>query len=202
VREQFLVELGAPGGREVADLVELNRLFTAWVETVYHRRRHSETGQPPLQRWLAAGPPSLPTPAQLHEAFLWSEGRTVTKTATVSLHGNVYEVDAALVGRKVELVFDPFDLTSIEVRYRGRSMGPAVPHRIGRHVHRKARPDAAPAAAPPTGIDYLRLVEAKHTAELADRIRYAQLSSDGQLPDLTQLPENAERAEPEHGEAW
>jgi putative transposase len=138
---------------------------------------------------------------------LWSERRAVTKTATVSLHGNVYEVDAALVGRKVELVFDPFDLTRIEVRYHGRSMGTAVPHRIGRHVHRKARPDAAPPPVTPTGIDYLRLVEAKHTAELADRIRYAQLSSDGQPPgqlDLTQLPEIADPAatEPtETGEA-
>jgi hypothetical protein len=83
----------------------------------------------------------------LREAFLWSQWRTVTKTATVSLHGNVYEVDAALVGRKVELVFDPFDLTRIEVRYHGRPMGQAIPHRIGRHVHRKARPDAAPPAA-------------------------------------------------------
>ncbi len=29
----------------------------------------------------------LPAPAQLREAFLWSEFRTVAKTATVSLHG-------------------------------------------------------------------------------------------------------------------
>jgi putative transposase len=172
------------------------------VETVYHRRAHTETGQPPLERWLAAGPPALPTPAQLHEAFLWSERRTVTKTATVSLHGNVYEVDAALVGRKVELVFDPFDLTRIEVRYHGRPMGQAVPHRIGQHVHAKARPEAAPPPVTPTGIDYLRLVEAQHTAELTERLRYAQLSDntdDGQIPgqlDLTQLPELAEPAEP------
>ncbi|HTW07651.1 MAG TPA: Mu transposase C-terminal domain-containing protein, partial [Acidimicrobiales bacterium] len=37
----------------------------------------------------------------------FSEARTVTKVATVSLFGNNYEVDPALVGRKVELVFDP-----------------------------------------------------------------------------------------------
>src|SRR6266545_640806 len=43
VRDQFLVELGTPGGHQVADLVELNRLFTAWVETVYHRRAHTKT---------------------------------------------------------------------------------------------------------------------------------------------------------------
>src|SRR5450631_3729275 len=66
----------------------LNELFAAWVETVYNQRVHSETGQAPLSRFLAPGPPVLPTPAVLHEAFLWSERRTVTKTATVSLHGN------------------------------------------------------------------------------------------------------------------
>jgi putative transposase len=179
VREQFLVEIGTGSGREITDLAELNTLFTAWVETSYHRREHSETGHAPLQRWLAAGPPTLPTPAQLREAFLWSEHRTVTRTATVSLHGNSYEVDAALVGRRVELVFDPFDLTTIEVRWQGRPMGAAVPHKIGRHVHHRARPEAAPPAAA-TGIDYLRLVEQRHTAELADRLRYADLP-DGQL---------------------
>ena len=49
VREQFLVEIGS--GRELADMTQLNTLFTAWVETVYHRRQHSETGQSPLERW-------------------------------------------------------------------------------------------------------------------------------------------------------
>jgi putative transposase len=172
VRDQFLVEIGA--GAQVADLVELNTRFTAWAETVYHRRTHSETGHTPLHRFTAAHPPTPPSPAQLREAFLWSEHRTVTKTATVSLHGNTYEVDAALVGRRVELVFDPFDLTEIGVRWHGRPMGRAVPHTIDRHVHVKAQPDQPP--PPSTGIDYLRLVEQRHTAELADRLRYAQLS--------------------------
>ena len=48
-----------------------------------------------------------PTPAELHEAFLWSQVRTADKTASVSLFGNHYEIDAALAGAKVELVFDP-----------------------------------------------------------------------------------------------
>lgn len=173
VREQFLVEIGC--GRELEDMTQLNTLFTAWVETVYHQRVHSETGQTPIQRWSASSP-RQPSSAQLREAFLWSEWRTVTKTATVGLHGNKYEVDAALVGRKVELVFDPFDLTRIQVRWRGRTMGPAVPHVIGRHVHAKARPeDTTPPEPAPTGIDYLHLVEAQHTAELADRVQYAHL---------------------------
>jgi hypothetical protein len=35
-----------------------------------------------------------------------------------------------------------------------------------------------------TGIDYLRLVQAQHTSELADRVRYAQLPDTGM--DATQ----------------
>ena len=76
VRQQFLVEITGdpddPSRHCVADLGELNRLFTAWVETVYHRQIHSETGQAPLARWTAGGPFALPTPGALAEAFLWA----------------------------------------------------------------------------------------------------------------------------------
>jgi putative transposase len=205
VREQFLVEItgeiaGEPavtgsrddsggGGRHpVGDLGELNRLFTAWVETVYHRRVHSETGAPPLARWHAGGPFPLPTPAALAEAFLWEAHRTVTKTALVSLQGNTYQVDPLLVGRRVELVFDPFDLTTVAVRVRGVPAGTAIPHRIGRHSHVKARPETPPDPPAPTGIDYARLIADAHHAELAEGVNYAALTSaDGQLPGQLDL---------------
>jgi putative transposase len=67
VRDQFLVELAAPGSREVADLVEPNRLFTAWVETspppacrsgAASRRRTLDT--------TAAGVAASPSPATRH----------------------------------------------------------------------------------------------------------------------------------------
>ena len=87
---------------------------------------HSETGEEPLARWATATPQeqAVPDQARLHEAFLWSERRVVTKTATVSLHGNTYQVDPSLIRRTVELVFDPFDLTRIEVRLSGRPPAP------------------------------------------------------------------------------
>ena len=64
MRGQFLAELTEARAAQVTDLAGLNRLFTAWTETVYHTRAHSETGQPPLARWEAAARspsrPSLP----------------------------------------------------------------------------------------------------------------------------------------------
>ncbi|HEY2831359.1 MAG TPA: DDE-type integrase/transposase/recombinase [Sporichthyaceae bacterium] len=180
VRDQFLVEItGDPdvaGRHFVADLTELNRLFAAWAETVYHRHPHSETGQQPLVRWSASAPFPLPSPAALAEAFLWEERRTVTKTATISLHGNTYQVDAGLVGRKVELVFDPFDLARIEVRLAGVPQGLAIPHRIGRHAHPKARPETPPTPPEPTGIDYAALIDTAHQAQLARGVNYAALT--------------------------
>lgn len=192
VRDQFLVEITGepdqPGRHQVTDLLELNRLFAAWVETAYHRTIHSETGQPPLQRWQTGAPFALPTPAALTEAFLWEERRTVTKTATVSLHGNTYQVDPALVGRKVELVFDPFDLTTVEVRQGGVPHGTALPHQVGRHAHPKARPENPPTAAPtPTGINYARLLDQTHQAELAQRVNYAALTGAEHVPVPGQL---------------
>ena len=176
-------------------------MFTAWVETVYHRRVHDSTGQTPLDRWLAGAPFTQPSPAQLAEAFLWSVNRQVRKTATVSLLGNAYEVDPFLAGRTVELVFDPFDLTRIEVRHNGKPMGLATPQVIGRHAHPKARPEQpTPPAAAPTGIDYLRLVEADHHAADARRINFDALTShatgqsgDATAPDANQQPKQGEQ---------
>jgi putative transposase len=177
VRDQFLVEIDARG---VDGLDELNRLFTAWAEQVYHRRVHRETGQTPMTRFTAGGVPDVPSPQLLHEAFLWSATRKVTKTATVSLAGNRYQTDPALAGHDVELVFDPFDLTDIAVRFNGQSMGTAAVHEVRTHVHPKAAsvnddPDDPPAAS---GIDYLALVAAEHHEATRRSINFADLASD------------------------
>lgn len=124
----------------------------------------------------------------MREAFLWEATRTVKKTSTVSLHGNTYEVEPELRGRKVELVFDPFDLTSIEVRYRGKPMGLAIPFKIGRHAHPKAKPEQPQEPPAPSGIGYLRLVEAAHQSELAERVNYSALSSGPATQELEGKP--------------
>jgi hypothetical protein len=174
VRDQFLVEIEAAD--PVASLDELNRLFTAWLHQKYHRSPHSETGATPAARYHAQGriPVTRPDPALLRRAFLWREQRRVAATATVSLHGNRYEVDAALVGRMVDLLFCPFDLTVIEVEYQGKPMGHAAGHIIGRQVHPGVKPEtAAPVEA--TGIDYLRLLEAAHQREVGQAINFGAL---------------------------
>ncbi|MGH8921909.1 MAG: Mu transposase C-terminal domain-containing protein, partial [Actinomycetes bacterium] len=174
IREGFLQEAAR---RRCADLAELQRLLSAWLSQVYHRRVHSETGESPLARYRAFEP-RYAEPERLREAFLWRAERTVSATALVSLAGNRYEVDPALVGARVELAYDPQDLTRIEVRHRGRARGLAVPHRITRHVHQAAEDPTGAEPAPATGIDYLDLVERAEQAELRRRISYRALGED------------------------
>ena len=174
VRGQVLVELE---DRPPANLEELNRIFQSWVEQVYHGRVHTETGQTPLERFLAQGPPPLPAELALTGAFRWSERRTVSRTGTVGMLGNIYEVDSELAGRQVDLVFDPLELAEVTVQIDGRHVGLAVPLRIRRHVHPRAQPPSRPAE--PTGIDYLRLIEKRREQELQQRIDYRHLPRPG-----------------------
>jgi putative transposase len=90
-------------------------------------------------------------------------------------------------------VFDPFDLTTLQVRVRGVPAGTAIPHRIGRHSHIKARPETPPQPPAVTGIDYARLIDDAHHAELAAGVNYAALTgtaltgADGELPGQLDL---------------
>ena len=76
-------------------------------------------------------------------------------------------------------MFSPFDLATIEVHYRGAVYGRAVPHRITRHTHPKARPETVEPQAPATGIAYLQLVADTHHEQVAadERIGFHALYS-------------------------
>jgi len=91
VQSDFLPELAHSA---VTTLAQLNESLLAWLEVVYHRKVHSETGQAPLERHRQdQGPTTRPVdPTTLRQAFLHRVQRTVTKTATCSFQGNRYRV--------------------------------------------------------------------------------------------------------------
>ncbi len=174
IRERFLLEATTVG---IASLDELNDRFGAWVSRYLNVRVHSETGESPLARH-SKRPPKPANPELLRTAFLWSAHRRVSRTAGVSFEGNEYEVDAALVGRTVELRYRPEDLFAIEVWWQGRQVGWCTPRRIARHVHRQAPPAPPEPPAPPTGIDYLGQVLADHEAVSTGPIAYRDLDGE------------------------
>jgi putative transposase len=158
IREAFLAEATHQG---IDSLSALDDLFDAWAEQVANRRVHAETNDIPIERFERGGPHRGVDPDRLVEAFRWSVTRKVTRTASVSLEGNIYAVDPSLVARRIELRYDPEDLSNIEVFFEGRPAGVATPFVIGRHTHR-AVPQAKPPDPVPTGVDYLGLVAATH----------------------------------------
>lgn len=192
IRERFLLEAEHSG---IESFEALNDRFTAWAEEVCNTRVHAETGVTPIARFLSE-PARHPDPALLREAFRWSVPRTVTRTAQVSLAGNRYSVEPALVGRRVELRFDPEDLAHLEVYCDGRSWGAATPFVLGRHVHRQVPAAVPPAPASPSGIDYLGLVAAAHDERTLGRIAYRDLGGSGDDDHHTRNDDaNAERRE-------
>ena len=107
VRAQVLTRLTA---EDTASLEALNRCLAAWIEGEYHHSPHRGLdGATPLEQWAQSGAGvRFPEPGlDLADVFLFEAERKVQKDRTVSLNGVVYEVDAALVGEKVTLRFDP-----------------------------------------------------------------------------------------------
>ncbi len=171
VRGQFLPEVAAA---KIATLEELNASFQAWVEMIYHRAVHSETQQSPLGRFqtsIAQVTVRTADPILLRQAFLWREKRTVTRTATIALAGNRYTVDPALAGRRVELRFDPFDLTEVEIWQDGRFLAQAQVQKLARARHLSLDRIPAPAEeAPREHVDFLAALRAEHQAQLAQEL--------------------------------
>lgn len=187
VRLQFLPEVEAA---HLTTLTELNESFWAWLACVYHQRVHSETEQTPLARFTA-GLDHLRSvdPEVLRRAFLWRETRRVSKTATLSLQGNRYQVDPQFAGRTLELRFDPFDLTHVELYLDGQPQGTATVFDQSRQRHLAVARLATEPPDPPrpkSSLDYLAALRAEHQAQ--------QQKDLGRLP-FARLPPPAEPEE-------
>jgi putative transposase len=177
VQSDFLPEVEIS---RLSTLALLNESLLAWLEVVYHRKIHSETGQAPLERFRQDPAPSIRSvdPTELRQAFLHREQRKVTTTATFSFNGNLYRVADYLRRQKVELRYDPFDLTRIEVWLNNTFLQLAEPDRLVTTVHHDVEPDPRPVPPPRTGLDYLALLRTERERLLQQRlqgIRFSQL---------------------------
>lgn len=179
VRQQFLPEVETSG---ISTLADLNESFWAWLELVYHRNVHSETGQSPLDRFQAGiAQVSQADTEVLRKAFLWREKRKVRKDGRVELQGNTYRVDPQFVNHQIELRFDPFDLSVLEVWLDGNCFGTANVVTQGRDKHiavERLAAQPSPTAQPQSSLDYLALLRAEyqqHQRQQAGSLRFSQI---------------------------
>ena len=176
---QFLPEVEAS---EITTLADLNESFWAWLELIYHRRVHSETEQTPLERFQAGLAEIRSADAEtLRKAFLWREPRKVRRDGCINLQGNTYQVPASLARRKIELRFDPFDLSRLEIWLDGNCFGKATVTQQGREKHiavERLATETPQPDKPKTSLDYLAALRQEHQEILrkqAGQLHFARL---------------------------
>jgi putative transposase len=114
----------------VEDLEGLNARFWQWLENEYHRRVHSALeGQSPAERFAqkASALRQLPSDTDWQGLFLARATRRVRLDATISLGGALWEVPVHLRGRRVQLRYEPFEWSVLEVWYQDKFAGLARP---------------------------------------------------------------------------
>jgi putative transposase len=192
LRAQFLPEVEASN---LTTLTELNESLWAWLECVYHQHEHSETKQTPLARYTAGlEHVRHADPDTVRRAFLWREKRKVRKDATLSLQGNRYQVESQWAGRTLELRFDPFDLSQVELYLEGGvgdnarlGLATVIVQNRQRHlaVERLATEPPDP-PQPKSSLDYLAALRAEYQARQQRELgplQFTQLS----FPELDSL---------------
>lgn len=144
---------------KIQTLADLNRFFSAWLEVAYHQKVHNSFKQRPADRYKKDEHPirTIP-PHELADVFLLEETRKVDKTGCISLLGQIYEVDAAYAGQTVQVRFDPYDLTEIQVWKDGKRQENARPLRVRSLSSDKRQEEPTPPQSPPkTGLNYVEL---------------------------------------------
>lgn len=169
----------------ITSLEQLNEALAAWVDGYYHQRVHGSTGQTPANRLAASmRQPRRKTIAVLTEIFQWEEERKVDKTGCVQLNGNTYEVDLDLVGQKVCLRYDPFDLQHIQVWWQEKRYPNTRLIDLQRNFHSRVPKPVQPKATKEKDnqLSFFELAEQKRREQWdRESINYVDLQGGGGL---------------------
>lgn len=117
----------------IQTLEELNAKFAAWLETEYHHKIHSETGETPARRFhesLRQHPPRRIRDLETFELlFMWRREPRVDRYGRIRMHNNYYTADAK-PGETLQAYYSPFDLAVVHL-FRGTDyLGLAKPFRL------------------------------------------------------------------------
>ena len=105
--------------KHATSLSEFNNLFNVWLAECYHNREHAGIGAAPETAYKSSKVPLrfLPTET-VARAFLQLEHRKVDKSGCISFGGKKYEVGVIYIGRTVDVVYDPADISVLTVEDR------------------------------------------------------------------------------------
>jgi len=179
---KFLNELNL---EPATTLHELNRKFNIWLDEGYTHSPHeslkitertpdtgvilSERERSPYQAYIE-DPAKVRYVSSLEcrDAFLWEETRTVDKTGCIKLAGIVYDVGVSLIRKRVDIRYDPFDISIIEIWHNGKFQ-----HRSEKLNIPEFTPKSAPTkiitTSKPTHSRLLKVYEKKNSERVKQR---------------------------------
>lgn len=105
-------------------LERLNELFAVWLSECYQNKPHSalENKRSPESAFRSDKKAlRFVDPDTLANAFLHCETRKVDKSGCISFMDRKYEVGLSFIGRTVDVVFDPADITELTIEYEGHT---------------------------------------------------------------------------------
>jgi putative transposase len=105
-------------------LEELNTWFQVWLSECYQNKPHSALGEktsPHTAYRSDSKTLRFVEPEILTNAFLHSEDRKVDKSGCISFMGKKYEVGLPFIGRTVQVVYDPANITELTIEYEGHA---------------------------------------------------------------------------------
>ena len=98
------------------NLSEINSLFSIWLAECYHGKVHEGIKNTPNMEYQLSKAPIRPVSANtVARAFLRLEQRKVDKSGCISFKGKKYEVGVVYIGRTVDIVYDPADISTLTV---------------------------------------------------------------------------------------
>lgn len=148
----FVAEVKASSIRTIE---ALNEAWQPWLLRHYHDQIHGETGMKPPDRWR----PGVEDRAwvdeeRLRDAFHWQERRKPDRAGCFSLLGVRFQVRVHPSRGKVEVRFDPEDLSEVEIiDAEGQLVERLAPMQVSEHKRPRAQQPAPEGAV--AEVDYL-----------------------------------------------
>ncbi|WP_027092669.1 DDE-type integrase/transposase/recombinase [Cohnella thermotolerans] len=161
--QSFLSEVAL---ENVKTLDQLNTWFQVWLSECHQNKPHSALGENQTPETAFRSDTKalrFVQPELLADAFLHCEDRKVDKAGCISFMGKKYEVGILFIGRTVQVVYDPMDITEVTIECEGHAPWKARELAIG---ERSGKRPALPNHLQPEPADASRLLrgaEQKHT---------------------------------------
>lgn len=124
VRKRFIPLLSE---KDLSSFEYLNERFFNWLEKDYHRKVHSALGITPMDKYMSQidKVKMVDDPKALKNIFFKRVKRKVKHDRTISLNNILYEVPPTLIGKRIEVRFDPETFDQVLIYQEGKMIAQA-----------------------------------------------------------------------------